>query len=259
MPPIQSIEVTFESAQKAKMKGGEEAYIFTLCLRNPGPRQARFVVRKASYTTVDFEEVDQSVWLVGHLIGGSETVVRAGTFKRIGLVFYTRSLANIRTGDGLRVAVDFADSSFRAIHTFSCSDAGLLLYSSVSVDTETIELPPDAKALGRKLNNGLERLEILEDKLGIALEGIYLQTKAFTTGFDVTVTGEVRRLDRSERKMYTINFTVFDDANHVIHAGTRLVNFAQGIPMAAFSATTPILPEVPARVRVYPTIFGTPP
>jgi hypothetical protein len=178
--------------------------------------------------------------------------------KRIALVFYTQSLKRIVAGDVLYLPVDFSDLAHRVTYGFLCETAEPIVFSALPSDIEEVEIRPDAKMLTRKLNKGVERLELLEDRLGISLDGVYAKARDFRTGFDVTVTGEARLRDLSGSRQCRINMTVYDRESRVLATVTTGVALSRELPIATFAMSTPILSELPERIRLHPSPgYGT--
>ena len=145
------IDVEFVSATHSTMKEGQSAIIFYLFIRNTGEKQVRVTIPSATYLNRTGEEVQQSVWLSGLLIGSEGATIRAGTFRKVGLVFYKSTLNALALGERLYLTVDQSKPAMLMSYTFRCKDAGTGDFELIKVTSENQEEIADAKQLRKEM------------------------------------------------------------------------------------------------------------
>ena len=156
------VMVEFESAKHASMKGGNATIIFYLNIRNKGEKQVRITLPLATYVNQLGEEIEQDVWLSGLVIGAEGATIRAGTFRKIGLVFDKSRLSGLSKGEYLFVTVEQIKPSVIINFTFRCTHAGACefeLIKAISVDKQALA---DESENLPAMANILQRLELLE-------------------------------------------------------------------------------------------------
>lgn len=156
------IAVEFESAKPATMVDGDAVIIFYLNIRNKGERQVRVTLPLATYISRIGEEIEQDVWLSGMVIGAEGSTIRAGAFRKTGLVFLKSRLSAVAKGECLFVTVEQTKPPMTMHFTFRCKDAGLSafeLIKATAVDKHTAE--EDAENLSA-MALIVQRLDFLE-------------------------------------------------------------------------------------------------
>ena len=162
------VSVEFESAQDATMKDGSTATIFYLLIRNKGGKQIRITLPMATYQNRLGEEIEQSFWLTGLVIGGNGSTIRAGAFRKTGLGFHKSQLESMSKGDRLHVSVDQSKSSSTLCFTFKCIDADKP-FVLVNASSEGKDEPADGVETLPAMTELLVRIESLEESLADVL------------------------------------------------------------------------------------------
>jgi len=144
--------VEFESTEHVSMKNGEPAIVFYLRIRNAGDKQVQIRLPRATYVNQRGEEVEQSVWLSGLLLGGDTAKIRAGTFRKVGLVFYKSALNAITKGERLYQTVEQSKPALRMNFAFRCTHAASGAFELIQATSEVRNEPPDTKQLEQELS-----------------------------------------------------------------------------------------------------------
>jgi len=144
--------VEFESTEHVSMKNGEPAIVFYLRIRNAGDKQVQIRLPRATYVNQRGEEVEQSVWLSGLLLGGDTAKIRAGTFRKVGLVFYKSTLSGLANGERLYVTVEQSKPPLRMSFVFRCKHYGAGAFELIQATSEVLAEPPDTKQLEQELS-----------------------------------------------------------------------------------------------------------
>lgn len=172
--PDIGISVDFESAQDTTMASGDAAIVFYLNIHNNGEKQVRINLPMATYQNRLGEEIEQGNWLTGLVIGGNGATIRAGTFRKTGLVFYKSRLGPLSKGDRLHVCVEQVKPSIRRTYTFQCTGTSPNIFRLIKAISEDLEEPADTSQLLRevsalKLELSVVRFELATTKFHLAV------------------------------------------------------------------------------------------
>ncbi len=175
--PNLGIMVRFDNVENATMKTGEAAYIFYLSVANNGLKQMRVEIPFAHYVNLQGEEIEQSGWLSGLLLGTEGATIRAGAFRKMGLVFYKDCLPRIAIGHHLYVSVLPAKPALRLNFTFRCTDNKLHQFTLIHAAAE------DIQALDENGEVSSEKVELLQrmTRLEESMQDILRRLDAITT------------------------------------------------------------------------------
>ena len=163
--PNLGITVRFDKVENATMKTGEAAYILYLSVANNGLKQMRVEIPFAHYINCQGEEIDQSVWLSGLLLGSKGSIIRAGAFRKMGLVFYKDRLPQISLGDHLYVSVLQAKPALRLNFIFRCTDNTLRQFTLIHAVAEDIQALDENGEVSSEKVELLQRITRLEESM----------------------------------------------------------------------------------------------
>jgi hypothetical protein len=168
--PELDIAVTFDSCESVSMKGGADAFLVYLLIANQGPSKIHVELPLASCVTRRGEEITQDVWLTGFLIGGAGATIRAGSFRKTGLVFHQSKLKEISAGDHLHLTVAQTQPTRRCNFSFRCTDSQSRAFTLVSASEEAVQAAAEESiARSPDMAAMLQRIEMLEAGLSEAL------------------------------------------------------------------------------------------
>lgn len=136
--PDLEVAVSFDSVEQANMKSGDDAFIVYLAIANKGQKQIRIELPLASYLTQKGEEIEQDVWLSGLINGAQGASIRAGAFRKVGLVFFKQKLKSISTGDQLFVSVCQDKPAQRCNYTLRCLDKDAKTFVLIQAELEEV-------------------------------------------------------------------------------------------------------------------------
>lgn len=163
------ITVDFVSAEHASMKTGDDAFILYLSIANQGQKQVRMALPLVSYVTHAGEEIQQDAWLTGLIIGNEGATLRAGAFRKAGLVFFKSKLAEISAGDQFHVSISQSTPALRFDFSFKCTDSKSRSFTLIDAAVEAIHVPLEIPASTLDASAILHRLELLETGLSDVL------------------------------------------------------------------------------------------
>lgn len=165
--PDFSLSVAIDALKQATMQSNDEAFIVYLSITNKGAKQIRIELPFASYVTCRGEEFEQDAWLIGLVNGGNGASIRAGNFRKAGLVFYKSKLASISTGDCLHITILQAKPSQRFNFSFRCTNQASSTFVLVKAELEemTLQPKPDSVEVFHEKSVILQRLYLLQSGL----------------------------------------------------------------------------------------------
>ena len=191
--PELDIAVTFDSCESVSMKGSADAFLVYLLIANRGPKNIHVELPLASCVTRRGEKVGQDAWLTGLLMGAEGETIRAGSFRKTGLVFHQSKLKEISAGDHLHLTVAHTQPARRFNFSFRCTDSQSRAFTLVSASEEAVQAPAEESIAGSPdMAAMLQRIEMLEAGLSEALRKLdALQATAPTPAPAATTPAEV--------------------------------------------------------------------
>lgn len=159
--PDLGVGVTYDSIEDADLANGDKAVVLYLTFTNHAEKQAQIEIPLSICATGNGEEVEQSVWLPGLVTGSKICTIRAGAFRKMGLVFLKSKLTNVSTGDHLLVTVNQKKPSRRLHFTFKCTHQEARSFTLVNATAEDVQAPEETIAMFEILR----RLVLMEEGL----------------------------------------------------------------------------------------------
>lgn len=162
-----SLGVAVDNVEQSTMQSGDEAFIVYLSITNKAAKQIRIELPCACYVTCHGEEFEQDVWLRGLINGGEGASIRAGNFRKAGLVFYKSKLASISAGDCLHITVLQTKPSQRLTFSFRCTNRASGAFVLVQAGVEDLPPQPEPAVIAESFVNAevLQRLDLLQSGL----------------------------------------------------------------------------------------------
>jgi hypothetical protein len=257
------IQISFLSAESATMKSNDGAYIFYFTVTNLRPKRAKLFVSPSCYTTQEGEEVDQDVWLAGVGNGGSGFTLSGGAFKKIGCVYYDRKFHRLSNGDKLLLTAWIENGNNSHEFLFECTDAPNknfeLLSSSLEPragDEEGSVSQSTPSKQKKEITKIIERLELLEEKFGIAISGLYSTCRYEPYGtppyhevkinFDLTSLSD-GKLERS----FNVIASAYNSAGQLLKTDSTRIYADDFMGFSPVSITLH-LDQVPEKIRLFP-------
>lgn len=264
------------------MKGGDSAYIFYVDVKNSSEKRMKLHLQKTTYTTHDGYEIDQDVWLTGHAIGTDGVSIKAGAFKRAGLVYYKSKLSKISAGDTLEIRLENEAAGFKHLVTLRCDQtdsAGSLMtqaavgFSVVSVEEECYERNQQLLPEGNNLNNStqagkgiesgqlveitniVERLELIEERFGIRFDGILARARKRLENsppdYVLEVLFDVVGLGGDIKDSFHSTVSAYNDNDQLVGTDYRFINNDKFIGVESCRLVLECAGR-PKRLRLYP-------
>jgi|APTNR8051073442_1049403.scaffolds.fasta_scaffold07250_3 hypothetical protein len=165
------IGTSFGTVEHGDMKSGDSAFIIYISITNKASKQIHLNLPLSKYVTCIGEEIEQDAWLNGLINGGHGATIRAGAFRKVGLIFFKSKLSGINTGDHLYVTVSLSRLSRKFDFCFRCTDHVLRAFKLITsaAGDEQAEEEAVVSLPSLEMSGILERLELLEVGLSEAL------------------------------------------------------------------------------------------
>lgn len=257
------IQISFLSAEKATMESQVGAYIFYFNVMNLHPKRATLFVSLSCYTSKNGEEMDQDVWLTGLGNGGSGFTLSGGAFKKIGCVYYDSKIQRLSNGDKLLLTAWAANGCNSHEFLFKCTDAlnekFELLSSSLEPrvgdeqGSDFLSAPIEST---KEITKIIERLELLEEKFGVTISGLYANHKSgnpvyphiVKINFDlVSLNGG--KLERS----FKMIASVYNSAGQLLVTEKAYIVADDFMGFEPVSITIHEVDQAPGKIRLFPT------
>lgn len=247
------VAIEFDTCEESQMADGNYSFIFYLTIRNLHQKMLKARPRLATYVTAEGEQVEQDIWLRGTLTGQGGRI-RGGVLRRVGMVFYKQNLRKVSPADSLYFALELPDIAVLTTAHFSCCSASPVTFDLAGVEEEPLL---DVAAIAKHLKRSIERLELIEDRVGVTLSGLFVRvsvTEAWEdVNYSVIISGEARLESGTPPGRFQIKSTVYGDEGVVLGIGSTTIDFTGAmIPVVSFEAHCSWFPSVPVRVRIYP-------
>lgn len=253
------IQVTFNYADTCEMQSGNSGYVIYFNVTNLVPQPTKIFVSPSSYTTKKGEEIDQDVFLNGLGEGGFS--LSSGNFKKIACVYFKGSLARFSTGDKLRLTAWIDGGSISHEFLFECTDAPNkkfeLLSSSLEArvgDEQGAISPPTPSK--KEITNIVERLELLEEKFGIAISGLYASCKYEPYGpyHEIKINFDLISLSggKLERSFWMLT-SAYNSAGQLLETGKTHIDTDNFMGFSPVSITL-YLDQMPEKIRLSPAV-----
>lgn len=254
------IQISFLSAESATMKSGDGAYIFYFTVMNLRQKRAKLFVSASCYTTQEGEEIDQDVWLTGIGNGGSGFTLSGGAFKKIGCVYYDSKLHRLSNGDKLLLTAWIDKGSISHEFLFQCTDATSKRFELLSSSLEprvgdeqgAVSQPTPSK---KEITKLIERLELLEEKFGIAISGLYASCKYEPYGpyHDIKINFDLTSLSGGKlERSFNVIASAYNSAGQLLQTGSTRIDADDFMGFSPVSITLH-LDQVPDKIRLFPS------
>jgi len=270
------IELTFDLVESAVMKSKDNAFIFYLDIANKLPKQVNVKSPLATYITVQGEEIEQDFWLSGLVNGYGGTTIRSGAFKKMGIVIDKQKLRKISSDDRLYVTIELPKLAQRFNFGFVCSDEAEKRFSLYESDQEAVEsespkgasvsaaIEPDVvdqtnsgpAPSKQEITDIIERLELLEEKFGIAISGLYATSYYQSNGtppyHEVRINFDVTSLSGGAfERSFPIRASAYNAVGQLLDTSSAYIDNEKFIGFSPMSILSH-LDQEPTKIRLFP-------
>lgn len=166
----EDINVSVIRCEVTLMSNDEKANIVYIKVDNLTNVDKKIYVSRVSYVNKSREMLECNNWLSGY-IGNETTTLHPNSFCKVAAIFYKSRLQNISKGDLLYVVVSIGSETKKVEYKFEkLDDTGWKLINVSNASTSTME-----QALEHKIKNNIQRLESLEERLGIEIQNVSIR------------------------------------------------------------------------------------
>ncbi len=172
------LEIKIESFEDTTMTGGENAFIIYLKIDNKTLKSRKINLLKATYVTKKREQLEQDIWLSGHITG--EGTLKPNSFKKAGLVFYKSKLKRILNNDLIYISIELPKEGIEITLCYQNNEKNWIL---IDKEKTEIEIKLTHKQLEKNLLKRIERLEAFEERLEVSIQNISIKVENYITLF----------------------------------------------------------------------------
>lgn len=277
--PTCPFDLSVDSIEATMIVDDEAAFIIYIDIKNTSARQINIEFPMTSYLTVDGFEIDQDRWLRGfasHMTGVS---IKSGAYKRAGLIFLKNKLKEISINDNLTINATVAPQNTKYTVTLRCESLQPHQFSAIAVEPEelTLTIEPSVVTIGnnqqeneitppsvvtttddrkREITSIIERLELIEEKLGISFTSIYatVQKRTWSSPPDFLLRINFDILSTSGGAVehaFHVRAVAYNEAGQAIGKGETFVDNDSflGFDSESFEI---LADQSPVKVRLFP-------
>ena len=278
--PTCPFDLSVDSIEGRMVVDDEEAFIIYIDIKNTSARQIKVDFPMTSYLTVEGFEIDQDRWLRGfasHITGIS---IKSGAYKRAGLIFLKNKLKEISINDNLTINATVAPQNTKYTVTLRCDSIQPQQFSAIAVESEelTAMIGPSVAGIDHtgqenevtspsvatttdedpkhEITSIVERLELIEEKLGISFTSIYatVQKRIWSSPPDFLLRINFDILSTSGGAVehaFHVRAVAYNEAGQAIGKGEIFVNNDSflGFDSKSFEISAD---QSPVKVRLFP-------
>lgn len=253
---IQEINITFDHVEKRSTISGQ-AYVIYLNVKNLRSERSKLFVSPL-YTTQKGEEIDIDLWDAGFGNGKEGFTINSETFKKIGCFYWYSKLPQITHGDKLILEAWIENGSTIHEFIFECIDATKNKFKLLSTLLNPVSVGHlSTNGVPKEITHLVERLELIEEKFNISIEGIYAtccfyDLKSFTiSSYEVElkfdVIGNGIALDRN----FSIRANVYNTQSQLLGTQTTFIRKDQFVGFATQKINISVN-QFPMKLRLFP-------
>jgi hypothetical protein len=259
MPEIQ---VSFLSAQSSTLKNKDGAYIFYFNVTNLLPKRAKLFMQLSCYMTKNKEEIDQDYWLSGFGNGGDGFTLSGGSFKKIGCIYLISKLQRFSVGDKMLLTAWIANGSNNHEFIFECTNVinkeFKLLSSSLEPRVEDVQSSVSqftpSKSI-KEITKIIERLELLEEKFGIKISGLYANYEVGDPTFPhiVKINFDIASLSGVKLECsFKVIASFYNSADQLLLTKSTYIDANTFMGFSPISMNFFELDQAPVKIRLFP-------
>lgn len=213
-----SFEIT--ETKESDFTSGDSGFVFYLKIHNYGKKTKKISFKSISYVKKDKEQIEFTCFL--NTLLAREGSIKSDSFKLAGLIFVKPQLSKIQLGDSL--FVELIDEQL-GIHydmkfCYKKKQSSFQWFAQ-EIDSREVEKSITPAQVQSRLKKNLQRLEPLEERLGIYFDNISVKVNS---EYNITVLGEVFASNGSTiNESVDITLIVYDVEGNVIETQTKVI------------------------------------
>jgi hypothetical protein len=265
--PTCPFDVTVSSIESRTVDETVPVFVIFLDIRNISEKRIKVEFPFTSYVTKKGHEFNQDYWLTRFANGAEGISIKSGAYKQAGLIFYKDKLNKISVGDELTLDTTVSPQNIKYIIALRCESIDPYTFNPIPVEQE--ELPqaetksvvnPAAAAnendgQKREITSIIERLELIEDKMGVSLGGIYATIEKSSwknKHFELCINFDILSSSGDPlENSFSIQGVAYNEIGQSLGIGTQYIDCDKFFGLASESITITV-DQVPAKIRLYP-------
>lgn len=225
-------------------------FVFFLKIFNKSSNKRQVKVNKAIYLTKGKEQLDQDSWKDGYL--NDKDVLFGNAFKIAGLEFKKEKLKAVKEGDSIYTTIELPDEGSAMNISFKKNGND---WDIVEIEQSEIKIKLTPEQLASSILKKIERMEILEENLGITFENISVVCKINDDLDDIKIFLEVHPITGTTVKdSFYIKCVNYGYDGSIIAEQGNYVNHREFFGFELFEMSLyHVVHEEINKIRIYPT------
>lgn len=206
----QTLKIKINNFENSDFNDGSNGEIIYFDIKNTSSKRSTYEFTNFTIITKDGNEKEYDCWLNGFDI--HRPTILSDNFRQGAIIFRHNNTLNFKNGSKFIIDVNDITNS-KKYNLMYILDNGKWKFSSGNVDD--IEKELTYKELEKELKNNIERIESLEEQVGITLENISINVSENVKGLDVVV--EIIKTNTEKEKLdFTLNMVCYDEDNSIV-------------------------------------------
>ena len=208
----QTLKIKINDFENSDFNDGSNGEIIYFDLKNTSSKRSTYEFTNFTIITKDGNEKEYDCWLNGFDI--HRPTILSDNYRQGAIIFKHNNTLSFKNGSKFIIDVNDITNS-KKYNLMYILDNGKWKFSSGNVDD--IEKELTYKELEKELKHNIERIESLEEQVGITLENISINVSENVKGLDVVV--EIIKTNSEKEKLdFTLNMVCYDEDNSIIDA-----------------------------------------
>jgi hypothetical protein len=266
--PTCPFDITVSSIESTTIdKNNASSFFIYLDIRNISEKRIKVEFPFSSYVTKKGLEFNQDYWLTRFANGAEGISIKSGAYKQAGLIYCKDKLNKISIGDELTIDATVSPQNVKYIITLRCESIDPYIFNPIPVEQEELpqaetKLVINPSAPGnendgqkREITSIIERLELIEEKMGISLGGIYATIEKSSwkdKHFELCINFDILSSSGDPlENSFSIQGVAYNESGQSLGIGKQYIDCHNFFGLASESITI-TADQVPAKIRLYP-------
>ena len=240
----QTLKIKINDFENSDFNDGSNGEIIYFDLKNTSSKRSTYEFTNFTIITKDGNEKEYDCWLNGFDI--HRPTILSDNYRQGAIIFKHNNTLSFKNGSKFIIDVNDITNS-KKYNLMYILDNGKWKFLSGNVDD--IEKELTYKELEKELKNNIERIESLEEQVGITLENISINVSENVKGLDVVV--EIIKTNSEKEKLdFTLNMVCYDEDNSIIDARKESFYDFDGYDVFKFSCYDDKVKDI-RKIRIF--------
>ena len=240
----QTLKIKINNFENSDFNDGSNGEIIYFDIKNTSSKRSTYEFTNFTIITKDGNEKEYDCWLNGFDI--HRPTILSDNYRQGAIIFKHNNTLSFKNGSKFIIDVNDITNS-KKYNLMYILDNGKWKFLSGNVDD--IEKELTYKELEKELKNNIERIESLEEQVGITLENISINVSENVKGLDVVV--EIIKTNSEKEKLdFTLNMVCYDEDNSIIDARKESFYDFDGYDVFKFSCYDDKVKDI-RKIRIF--------